>query len=101
VGLGTFQGENGNSLVKEAVSAALKLGYRHIDGASAYGNEKEIGEAIAESGIPREELFVTSKLSQTWHQPADVERALDQSLRDLGLDYGMSYRQDSEIVGSN
>ncbi|KAK4445763.1 NADP-dependent oxidoreductase domain-containing protein [Podospora aff. communis PSN243] len=87
VGLGTFQGESGNSLVKEAVLAALKLGYRHIDGANAYGNEKEIGEAISESGIPREELYVTSKLSQTWHQPADVERALDRSLQDLGLDY--------------
>ncbi|KAK0619030.1 aldo-keto reductase [Immersiella caudata] len=87
VGLGTFQGESGNSLVKEAVSAALRLGYRHIDGANAYGNEKEIGEAIRESGIPREEIYVTSKLSQTWHQPADVEKALDQSLWDLGLDY--------------
>lgn len=63
VGLGTFQGDSGNSQVKEAVKLALKLGYRHIDGANAYGNEKEIGEAIKESGIPREEIFVTSKLS--------------------------------------
>jgi diketogulonate reductase-like aldo/keto reductase len=62
VGIGTFQGESGNSKVKDAVKLALKLGYRHIDGANAYGNEKEIGEAIKESGIPREELFVTSKL---------------------------------------
>jgi alcohol dehydrogenase (NADP+) len=44
------------------VKLALQLGYRHIDGASAYGNEREIGEAIKESGIPREEIFVTSKL---------------------------------------
>lgn len=62
VGLGTFQGDSGNSKVKDAVRLALKLGYRHIDGASAYGNEKEIGEGIKESGIPREEIFVTSKL---------------------------------------
>jgi len=87
VGLGTFQSEGDNSLVKEAVLKSLKLGYRHIDGASAYGNEKEIGEAIKESGIPREEIYVTSKLAQTWHQPADVEKALEQSLKDLQLDY--------------
>jgi diketogulonate reductase-like aldo/keto reductase len=48
--------------VKDAVKLALQLGYRHIDGAHAYGNEKQIGEAIKESGVPREELFVTSKL---------------------------------------
>jgi len=62
VGLGTFQGDSGNSLVKSAVITALKLGYRHIDGANAYGNEKEIGEAIKESGISRDEIYVTSKL---------------------------------------
>lgn len=62
IGLGTFQGSNGNSEVKDAVKSALKLGYRHIDGANAYGNEKEIGAAIKESGIPRNEIFVTSKL---------------------------------------
>jgi len=62
IGLGTFQGEVGNALVRDAVKVALQLGYRHIDGASAYGNEREIGEAIKESGIPREEIFVTSKL---------------------------------------
>jgi alcohol dehydrogenase (NADP+) len=48
--------------VKEAVKKALQLGYRHIDGAYAYGNEKEIGQAIKESGIPRHEVFVTTKL---------------------------------------
>ena len=62
VGLGTFQGDKGNALGKEAVKKALQLGYRHIDGASAYGNEKEIGQAIKESGIPRHEIFVTTKL---------------------------------------
>ncbi|KAH6611493.1 hypothetical protein Trco_001513 [Trichoderma cornu-damae] len=91
VGLGTFQGDQGNSKVKDAVAAALKLGYRHIDGASAYGNEREIGEAIKESGIPRHEIFVTSKLAQTWHEPADVRRALELSLKDLQMDYGKSH----------
>lgn len=62
VGLGTFQGDEGNALVKEAVKKALQLGYRHIDAARAYGNEKEIGQAIEESGIPRHEIFITTKL---------------------------------------
>ncbi|KAH6621488.1 aldo-keto reductase [Chaetomium sp. MPI-SDFR-AT-0129] len=87
VGLGTFQGDSGNSKVKDAVKLALKLGYRHIDGANAYGNEKEIGQAIKESDVPREEIFVTSKLAQTWHEPEDVEAALAVSLKDLQLDY--------------
>ncbi|KAI1660619.1 NADP-dependent oxidoreductase domain-containing protein [Daldinia decipiens] len=87
IGLGTFQGEEGNSSVKNAVKLALAQGYRHIDGAHAYGNEKEIGEAIKESGIPREKIFMTSKLAQTWHDPSDVARALDESLENLQLDY--------------
>lgn len=62
IGLGTFQGEADNSKVREVVANALRLGYRHIDGAAAYGNECEIGEGIRDSGIPREEIFITSKL---------------------------------------
>lgn len=62
VGLGTFQGDTGNDMVKEIVIAALKKGYRHIDTASGYGNEKDIGDALLESGIAREEIFVTTKL---------------------------------------
>ncbi|KAI1116130.1 aldo-keto reductase [Nemania sp. NC0429] len=87
IGLGTFQGDEDNSKVKEAVKLALKLGYRHIDGASAYGNEKEIGQGIKESGVPREEIFVTSKLPQTAHAPGSVEKALSQTLKDADLDY--------------
>ncbi|KAK3302967.1 aldo-keto reductase [Chaetomium strumarium] len=96
VGVGTFQGESGNSKVKDAVKLALKLGYKHLDGACAYGNERGIGEAIKESGIPREELFVTSKLAQTWHDPRDVESALDVPLQDLQLDFSLS-RLTSEV----
>ena len=70
VGLGTFQiADNNNNnistnnIVEDVVLAALtKHGYRHIDTASAYGNEKYVGRAIRKSGIPREELFVTTKL---------------------------------------
>lgn len=62
VGFGTFQGDFGNGKVKEAVLKALQVGYRHIDTAFAYGNEIEVGEAIKESGIPRKEIFVTTKL---------------------------------------
>ena len=61
-GLGTFQGGADNNQVKATVLKALKCGYRHIDTATAYGNEKEVGEAINESGVPRDEIFVTTKL---------------------------------------
>jgi L-arabinose reductase len=65
VGFGTFQGDDGNCQVKAAVLAALRRGFRHIDTAAAYGNEKEVGQAIRESGIARTEIFVTTKLYQT------------------------------------
>ncbi|KRN28681.1 2,5-didehydrogluconate reductase [Lactobacillus selangorensis] len=71
----------------QAVLDALKNGYRHIDTAASYFNEKEVGQAIKDSGIPREELFVTSKL---WIQDYGYEAAqkgLDTSLKNLGLDY--------------
>ncbi len=65
VGFGTFQGDDGNSCqVKEAVLTALRNGYRHLDTAAAYGNEKEVGDAIKESGLPRNEIFVTTKLCE-------------------------------------
>ncbi|GLA07113.1 hypothetical protein AnigIFM60653_008065 [Aspergillus niger] len=90
VGIGTFQGDAGNRGVKETVLQALRCGYRHIDTAAAYGNEKEVGEAIKESGIPREEIIVTTKLAQTWHRVSDVERALDLSLERLQLYNGLA-----------
>ncbi len=67
-----------------AVSAALEIGYRHIDTAQLYGNEEGVGKAIAQSGIPRDELFVTTKLDNARHD--DPEAALQESLERLGLD---------------
>src|SRR5262250_3933077 len=62
----------------EAVSTALEVGYRHIDTAEMYGNEKEVGEAIAKSGLDRRDVFVTSKLSNDAHRPDDARRAFEQ-----------------------
>lgn len=60
VGLGTWQAKPGE--VKDAVKHALSVGYRHIDGALIYQNEEEVGQGVKESGVPREEIFLTSKL---------------------------------------
>jgi diketogulonate reductase-like aldo/keto reductase len=86
LGFGVYQVTD-QDLCRASVAEALKVGYRSIDTAAAYGNEKAVGEAIAESGIPRERLFVTTKL---WVQDASYDgarRALDASLRNLRLDY--------------
>lgn len=89
IGLGTWLSKKNE--VYNAVLAAIKIGYRHIDCASIYGNEAEIGEAIAfavKSGlVKREDLFVTSKLWNSDHEPRRVEIALRKSLSDLQLDY--------------
>ncbi|CAI4064216.1 hypothetical protein N7582_002615 [Saccharomyces uvarum] len=83
VGLGTWQSKDNDAY--KSVVAALKDGYRHIDTAAIYGNEDQVGQAIKDSGVPREEIFVTTKLWCTQHhEPA---KALDQSLKRLGLDY--------------
>jgi 2,5-diketo-D-gluconate reductase A len=73
-------------ITEPIVSQALEAGYRHIDTAQAYGTELGVGRAIAASGIPREELFITSKLSNANHAPDDVERSFEQTLKDLGVD---------------
>ncbi|KAL2193583.1 Aldo/keto reductase-like protein [Corynascus similis CBS 632.67] len=83
VGLGTWQSKPGE--VEKAVEAALRAGYRHIDTAFAYGNEKEVGEGIRASGVPREEIFLTTKLDNPWHKRAP--EALKRSLENLGVDY--------------
>lgn len=71
----------------EVVGLALSVGYRHIDTAQLYGNEEGVGKAIARSGIPRGELYVTSKLANGNHRPDDVLRSFDDTLNKLGLDY--------------
>ncbi|QIW97281.1 hypothetical protein AMS68_002799 [Peltaster fructicola] len=86
VGLGTWQSDKG--LVKEAVAHALKHGYRHIDAALVYQNEDEVGQGLKEafdSGIKREDVFITTKLWNTYHRKA--EECIDQSLKSLGVDY--------------
>lgn len=85
VGFGTFQSKPNE--VGQAVKDALQAGYRHIDGASIYGNEKEVGQALKESGVPRNEVFITGKLWNNKHRPEDVEAALDKTLSDLGVEY--------------
>ena len=85
LGLGTWQLE-GAACVR-AVTTALELGYRHIDTAEVYGNESQVGEAIRTSGIPRKDLFLTSKV---WYEHADkasLRRALISSLERLGTTY--------------
>ena len=86
VGFGVFIIPN-DGATYEAVTRALKAGYRHIDTAAAYFNEAEVGKAVKDSGIPREEIFITSKL---WLQDYGYEAAkkgLETSLEKLGLDY--------------
>ena len=70
-----------------AVTAALQAGYRHIDTAEMYGNEKQVGEAIRRSGLDRSEVYVTSKLNNDAHRPDDARGAFDESLKALGFDY--------------
>jgi 2,5-diketo-D-gluconate reductase A len=70
-----------------AVTEALRVGYRHIDTAEMYGNEKEVGEAVRASGLDRSEVFITSKLNNGFHRPDDARRAFDGTLEALGSDY--------------
>lgn len=83
VGLGTWQSKPGE--VRDAVAAALRAGYRHIDTAAAYGNEREVGLGIKDSGVPREEIWITTKLDNPDHKQAP--ESLDASLNKLGIDY--------------
>ncbi|SGZ01466.1 BQ5605_C033g11148 [Microbotryum silenes-dioicae] len=85
VGLGTWQSEPGQ--VRKAVASAIKVGYRHIDAAWIYGNEVEVGQGIVDSQISRSDLFITSKLWNSFHSPERVEKALDETLHNLGVGY--------------
>jgi 2,5-diketo-D-gluconate reductase A len=71
----------------EAVRTALDIGYRHIDTAEMYGNEKEVGQGVRDAGLDRADIFITSKLNNGFHRPDDARRAFDGTLSALESDY--------------
>ena len=85
LGFGTFQIDPADAT--EAVAQALDVGYRHIDTAEMYGNEAEVGAAVRASGLPRDEVFVTSKLDNPFHARDDALAAFDRTIEALGLDH--------------
>jgi 2,5-diketo-D-gluconate reductase A len=85
LGFGVFQIEPGETA--KAVGEAIEVGYRHIDTAEMYGNEREVGEGIRASGLGRGDVFVTSKLDNALHEPDDARKAFEGTLSDLGFDY--------------
>ncbi len=85
LGFGVFQIDPQDTA--RTVRTAFEVGYRHIDTAQMYGNEAEVGEAIAGSGLSRDELFITTKCNNANHGYDDAQRALDESLSKLGLEY--------------
>jgi 2,5-diketo-D-gluconate reductase A len=85
LGFGVFQIDPAETAA--AVRTALEVGYRHIDTAEMYGNEKEVGEGIRTSGLDRDDIFVTSKLNNGFHAPDDARSAFDTTLEKLGSDH--------------
>ena len=85
LGFGVFQIDP--SETAKAVGKALDVGYRHIDTAEMYGNEKEVGDGIRASGTDRGDVFVTSKLNNGYHEPGDARKAFETTLADLQFDY--------------
>ena len=98
VGLGVYLAKRGEEALR-AVREALALGYRHVDTAKDYGNERDVGAAVRDSGLPREEVFVTTKL---WNDDQGYDEALaafDLSMERLGLDYLDLYLLHWPVVG--
>jgi 2,5-diketo-D-gluconate reductase A len=85
LGFGVFQVPPAETA--EAVAHALEAGYRHIDTAQMYGNERGVGEAVRASGLARDEVFVTSKLNNGFHRPDDARAAFDRTLEELGFEH--------------
>jgi 2,5-diketo-D-gluconate reductase A len=85
LGFGVFQIPKADTVA--ATGLALEFGYRHIDTAEMYGNEREVGEAVARSGLDRSDVFVTSKLNNGFHEPAVARKAFDATLEALGFEY--------------
>lgn len=85
LGFGVFQIDPAET--ERAVRVALEVGYRHIDTAEMYGNERGVGEAIRASGLDRGEVYVTSKLNNSFHEPDEARKAFDRTLSELGVDH--------------
>jgi 2,5-diketo-D-gluconate reductase A len=85
LGFGVFQVPPAETA--EAVAHALEAGYRHIDTAQMYGNERGVGEAVRASGLARDKVFVTSKLNNGFHRPDDARPAFDRTLEELGFEH--------------
>jgi 2,5-diketo-D-gluconate reductase A len=85
LGFGVFQIPPAET--ERAVSIALEVGYRHLDTAEMYGNERGVGEAIRASGLDRADVYVTSKLNNSFHRPDDARQAFAQTLTELGSEY--------------
>lgn len=85
VGFGVFQIEPDETAA--AVRTALATGYRHIDTAQMYGNEAGVGQGVKDSGLDRADVYITSKLNNSFHRPDDARRAFEQTLAELGSDY--------------
>jgi 2,5-diketo-D-gluconate reductase A len=85
LGFGVFQIDPEETAA--AVKTALEIGYRHIDTAEMYGNEKGVGEGIRDAGLDRADVFITSKLNNGFHRPDDARRAFDKTLSALASDY--------------
>ena len=85
LGFGVFQIEPQKTAA--AVRAALEVGYRHIDTAEMYGNEKEVGQGVRDAGLDRADVFITSKLNNGFHRPDDARRAFDETLSALESGY--------------
>ena len=85
LGLGTWFIDDANAA--EAVRQAAKLGYRHFDTAQAYGNERGVGEGVRTCGVPREELFVVSKVAAEHKTYEEAKKGIDETLKKMGLDY--------------
>jgi 2,5-diketo-D-gluconate reductase A len=85
LGFGVFQIDPAETA--ESVATALDAGYRHIDTAEMYGNERGVGDALRASGLDRRDVFITSKLSNAAHRPDDARRAFERTLDELGVDH--------------
>jgi diketogulonate reductase-like aldo/keto reductase len=97
LGLGVWQAPG--HVATRALRYAIEIGYRHVDTAAIYGNEKDVGKALRECGVPREQLFVATKLWTADHDEAAVQPAFDASLARLGLDYVDLYLSHFPVAG--